>query len=43
MAYVLDNPAGQRRKTAASALAERMAPVAAVSAVVFLVAVLILL
>ena len=43
MAHVLDNAAGQRRKTAASALAERMAPVVAASAVVFLVAILILL
>lgn len=43
MAHVLDSLTGQGRKTAGGALPERLAPLAAISAVVFLVAVLILL
>lgn len=43
MANVLDSLTGQGRKTAGGVLAERLAPLAAISAVVFLVAVLILL
>ena len=43
MVHVLDNLTGRAAKTTGGALAERLAPVAAISAVVFLMAVVVLL